>query len=269
MCLLFYDMSHPLKIAIIPYDIAWGDKDENLLSIGEKLGRVESDTDIVVLPEMFTTGVLNDPAMVANLAETNQDRTMMALCRLASFFNFAICGSFLATTSGNYYNRAFFVEPSGEVTYYDKKHLFTVGGEDALFSAGDQQSEIIRYRGWNISLAVCYDLRFPVWNRNVNNRYDIKIFVANWPSSRSYAWQHLLIARAIENQSYVVGANRVGGDDYGTYSIDDSMCIDYLGKIISEKSADNILYSVADYEKLMSFRRKFPVWKDADVFSLD
>ena len=103
----------------------------------------------------------------------------------------------------------------------------------------------------------------------MDNRYDIKIFVANWPSSRSYAWQHLLIARAIENQSYVVGANRVGGDDSGTYCIEDSMCIDYLGKIISKKSADNILYSVADYEKLTAFRRKFPVWKDADEFNLD
>lgn len=260
-------MFQPLKVAVLPYDIAWGDKEENLLSIGELIRRVDNDVDLVVLPELFTTGVLRDETMIINMAETNQDKTIRTLTRWASFYNIAICGSFLATTSDKYYNRAFFVEPSGEITFYDKHHLFSIGGESNLFSQGQDLPKIIRYRGWNIAMIICYDLRFPVWCRNVENKYDILISIANWPSSRSYAWRQLLIARALENQAYVVGANRSGSDDYGSYDICDSICINFKGELIGDIKSQ-IIYATFDKSELDSYKSKFSVWTDADKFEL-
>lgn len=260
-------MPQLLKTAIIPYDIAWGDKEENLLSVEEWLCRVDKDTDIVILPEMFSTGFVTDRTMVMSMAETNNDRTINLVKEWAAKYNFAICGSFMATNSGLYFNRAFFAEPSKEISFYDKKHLFSIGGESDIYTAGNKQSDIIRYRGWNIALVVCYDIRFPAWCRNVNNKYDILISMANWPESRGYAWRQLLIARAIENQSYIIGANRSGSDDYGRYSIEDSMTIDFKGNTISEQVNNKIKYALLDHESLERFRLKFPVWKDADKFS--
>ena len=261
-------MSQELKIAILPYDVAWGDKEENLLSIGERLRRVDSNTDIVVLPELFTTGVVSDSSMVVNLAETNQDKTIRTMMYWAYEHKFAICGSFLATTSGNYYNRAFFIEPSGEVTFYDKRHLFSLEGEPEHFVQGKNKCEIIRYRGWNIFIVLSNDIRFPIWCRNIENQYDIMITIASWPSLQAYSWRQLLIARAIENQAYVVGGNRGGSDDYGLYNVDDSICVDFKGNIISQIDTKNIIYAHLSNEELKSFRQKYPNWKDADKFTL-
>lgn len=261
-------MSQELKIAILPYDVAWGDKEENLLSIGERLRRVDNNTDIVVLPELFTTGVVTDPSMVVNLAETNQDKTIRTMMYWAFEHNLAICGSFLATTSGNYFNRAFFIEPSGEVTFYDKRHLFSIDGEPEQFIKGNDKCEIIRYRGWNIYMVVGYDMRFPVWCRNIENRYDIMLAMASWPNTRAYSWRQLLIARAIENQAYVIGGNRSGSDDYGIYDIGDSIIIDFKGNIISQLDTKNIIYAQLSKQELLMYRQKFPQCNDADKFTL-
>lgn len=258
-----------LKIAIIPHDIVWGDKEENLLSIAELLHKVERDTDLVILPELFTTGVISDSSMINDLAEPNSGKTIETVHRWASYFKFAICGSFIATTASNYYNRAFFIEPSGDENFYDKKHLFSIGGESQIFSQGTCNAPIIRYRGWNIKMIVCYDLRFPVWCRNRLNNYDLLIVPANWPLSRAYPWNQLLIARAIENQCYVIGANRSGKDDFGIYDIADSKVINCKGEPIQSSIEQGIIYAELSKEKLETFRAKFPVWNDADIFSIE
>lgn len=267
-------MENTLNVAILPYDIVWGDKEENILSVGECLKSVSKGTDIVVLPEMFTTGFITDLSLAGDLAESNSGRTIDMLRMWSKLYNFAICGSFIASTGSVLYNRAFFIESSGDETYYDKKHLFSIGRENDVYSPGSKTIPIVRYRGWNISFAVCYDLRFPVWCRNVENEYDVLIYVANWPSTRSYAWQQLLIARAIENQSYVIGANRSGDDDYGHYDVNDSMILDFKGMPVSKEAECvspcrlPIKYATLSSENLLHFRSKFPVWKDADKFQL-
>ncbi len=257
-----------MKVAIIPHDIVWADKEDNLLTIADMLGRIDSDTDIVVLPEMFATGFVTDMSIVSSLAEPNTGKTIEMMHRLSQKHNFAICGSFIAATADGYYNRAFFIEPSGDEAFYDKKHLFSIGDEGKVYNSGEFKSPIIRFRGWNINLVVCYDIRFPLWCRAIDNNYDILVAVANWPQSRSYAWNQLLIARAIENQSYVVGANRSGNDDYGAYSIDDSIIVDFKGHKINNGAKSNVIYAVLDKNKLQEFRAKFPVWKDSDRFEL-
>lgn len=260
-------MDDKLKIAIIQQEIINGNKEENILTVASKMNQIEKDSDIVVLPELFSTGFISDSEKMKTFAEPNTGITMDTMYRYAQYYNMAICGSFIAKTGEQYYNRAFFIEPSGEEAYYDKRHLFSLSEEAKVFTAGDKKSPIIRYRGWNISLSICYDVRFPVWCRNINNGYDILIAVANWPRSRAAAWKQLLIGRAIENQSYVVGANRTGNDEFGEYP-GDSFIVDYLGHVVGRYTDDGILYAELTKPGLDSFRKKFPVWKDADKFEV-
>ena len=152
-----------LKIAVVQQDIAWADKEENLISTASNLNRVAPDTDLVVLPELFTTGFVQDPDLMERLAEGNDGHTMDDVHRWAKYFRFAVCGSYLAKENGKYYNRAFFVEPGGDEYFYDKRHLFSLSGEDKIYTRGEKESPVIRYMGWNMKLFVCYDLRFPVW----------------------------------------------------------------------------------------------------------
>lgn len=257
-----------LKVAVVSHDIAWGDKEENLLGVAELLNKVEKDTDLVVLPELFSTGYIQDESMIAEYAEPLSGKTMDAIRRWSKYFGFAICGSYMASTAGAYYNRAFLVEPSGDETFYDKRHLFSLSQEGQVFSAGTQRPPIIRYRGWNISMIICYDLRFPVWCRNNGSLYDLLVVPANWPQSRGYAWEQLLIGRAIENQSYVIGANRSGRDDYGEYLVEQSIVVDYKGQKINLCRKKEISHAVLSRDALLEFREKFPVWKDADEFNL-
>lgn len=257
-----------LKVAVIAYDIAWGDKEENLLSVATLLERVEHGTDIVVLPELFSTGYVQEESVIQECAEPLSGKTMDAVRRWAKHYGFAICGSYMASTAGAFYNRAFFIEPSGDENFYDKRHLFSMSRESRLFNSGTRQSPIVRYRGWNISMVICYDIRFPAWCRNRDNRYDLLLVPANWPSVREHAWKHLLIARAIENQAYVVGANRSGRDDCGGYLIEQSIVVDYKGKIVNERRDGEIIYASLSHDLLSEFRRKFPVWNDADDFTL-
>ena len=258
-----------LKVAIVAHDIAWGDKEENIITVAELLNRVDKDTDVVVLPELFSTGFVSQLEQIHEMSENAQGVTVVNLHRWAQYFKFAICGSYLAKDNGKYYNRGFFIEPSGDVSYYDKKHLFVLSHENKCYEHGSLQSPIVRYMGWNIAMSICYDVRFPVWCRNLNNKIDLMLVPANWPKVRGYAWKQLLIARAIENQYFIVGANRSGHDDYGDYN-DCSYIFDYMGKDIATNSqkSDKIIYAHLDKVSMEKFRTSFPICKDADSFEL-
>lgn len=259
-----------LNVCLFPMDIRWGEKETNLDFLDKKLGEIHPDTDLLILPEMFSTGFITaDKEEVRGLAERNSGATMEFLQEKACRYNLAIAGSFIADTGGALFNRAFFVEPCGDSFFADKRHLFTMAGEHNVFSSGDSRLKV-RFRGWNLSMVVCYDIRFPVWCRNAGNEYDVLIAVANWPVSRVDAWKQLLKARAIENLSYVCGVNCKGTDSSGFSYDGASFAFDFKGKDITMSNAESpFKYASLSYDKLESFRNKFPAWKDADNFSLD
>lgn len=255
-----------MRISLVQTDIVWENKEENLKQLEEKLNSLQDKTDIVILPEMFSTGFSMNSHL---LAESFDGHTILTLKRWCEEYRYAIVGSFICRNEDNYYNRAFFLTPSGDEYYYDKRHLFRMGEETRYFNAGAQRC-IIPYKGWNICLNVCYDLRFPVWLRNINNEYDLLIIVANWPVPRIHAWNTLLIARALENQCYVCGVNRVGTDGNGQAYSGHSVLLDAKGKCLgSFKEGETGIRTVEiELASLQSFREKFPVWKDADSFTL-
>lgn len=259
-------MMHPLKISIVQTDIAWENKQENLRMLREKLHALRGTTEIVVLPEMFSTGFTMKSR---ELAEPVSGITVRILKELAADFQLALCGSFICSERSNYYNRAFFITPEGEEFYYDKRHLFRMGNEAEYFSSGNNKL-IISYRGWNICLLVCYDLRFPVWSRNVNNEYDLLIYVASWPQARRLAWDTLLCARALENMCYVCGVNRIGVDGNKLIYNGGSVVFSPKGEPLAsvpdgEEGIETVSLSLISLQQL---RDKFPVWKDADAFRL-
>ena len=259
-------MMHPLKISIVQTDIAWENKQENLRMLREKLHALRGTTEIVVLPEMFSTGFTMKSR---ELAEPVSGITVRILKELAADFQLALCGSFICSERSNFYNRAFFITPEGEEFYYDKRHLFRMGNEAEYFSSGNNKL-IISYRGWNICLLVCYDLRFPVWSRNVNNEYDLLIYVASWPQARRLAWDTLLCARALENMCYVCGVNRIGVDGNKLIYNGGSVVFSAKGEVLAsvpdgEEGIETVSLSLISLQQL---RDKFPVWKDADAFRL-
>lgn len=259
-------MMHPLKISIVQTDIAWENKQENLRMLRGKLHALRGTTEIVVLPEMFSTGFTMKSR---ELAEPVSGITVRILKELAADFQLALCGSFICSERSNYYNRAFFITPEGEEFYYDKRHLFRMGNEAEYFSAGNNKL-IISYRGWNICLLVCYDLRFPVWSRNVNNEYDLLIYMASWPQARRLAWDTLLCARALENMCYVCGVNRIGVDGNKLIYNGGSVVFSPKGEPLAsvpdgEEGIETVSLSLISLQQL---RDKFPVWKDADAFRL-
>lgn len=257
-----------LKVVAFPVGIVTGDTGANMHNLEAFMTGIDADTDVVVLPELFSTGFIADKGKMAELAETNTGETITRLKQLSRRYNVAIAGSFLANTASSLYNRAFFIEPSGDETFYDKRHLFGVSAEASIMKHGGATPPVVRFRGWNIAMIVCYDLRFPVWCRNTGNRYDLLLVVANWPEARAYAWKHLLIARAIENQAYVIGANRGGHDEFGDYD-NLTYIFDYLGRPAAEiNDRNNAVQSVLDKVRLNKFRENFPVWKDCDSFEL-
>ena len=256
-----------LRISMIQSHIIWEDREENLGCFGELLRRVSGKTDLAILPETFTTGFSME---VEKLADTMDGPTIHAVKGWAGKYKMAIAGSFIVREENHYYNRAFFITPEGDAYYYDKRHLFRMAGEDQHFTAGGQRT-IVRYKDWNICLQVCYDLRFPVWSRNVDNEYDLLIYMANWPEARKKAWKSLLQARAIENMAYVCGVNRVGIDGKGFVYRGDSMVFSPKGKKLADagKREEITRTSTLDKVELEEFRKKFPAWKDADVFSIE
>lgn len=261
-------MSDSVKIAVIPMDMVLADKNRNLSTATELIRGLQPGVDVAVLPELFSTGFISDSELIAELAESNSGVTMTLLSRLAAEKNLAVCGSFLAYGAGSYHNRGFFVEPSGEATYCDKHHLFSLSKETQLLVAGTELPPLVRFRSWTFSFIVCYDLRFPAWCRNVSQRYDIMLVPANWPASRRYAWEHLLIGRAIENQAYYIGADRSGTDEYGCY---DGMAaaFDYMGKPVGEMDpATGVIYVTVSRSGIDEARRRMPVVNDADRFTV-
>ncbi len=252
-----------LLITLLQTHIHWLDKQKNFLHIEKKLNNIKSD--IIVLPEMFNTGFYINPL---DVAENYSGPTIKWLEYTAHKTNSAICGSIIWQENGKFYNRFIFMKPDGKWAWYDKRHRFTMAGEHHKFSAGSHRV-VINYSGWRIKPLVCYDLRFPVWARN-DQDYDLIIYVANWPESRIDQWKNLLIARAIENQAYVIAVNRIGVDGNDFYYSGMSMAINPRGNIIYQapENQENVYTVELDLELLHNMRKKFPVLLDKDDFDI-
>lgn len=254
-----------LRISLVQQDIAWEDKPANLAYMHDTIATLSGKTDLVIFPEMCTTGFsMNTHA----LAETTEGNTVSLLKEWARKYELAICGSFIAKDGDLYYNKAFCITPQ-EQYFYDKRHLFRMGREPEAYSAGKKRV-VFELNGFNICLLVCYDLRFPVWARNVDNEYDLLIYVANWPTARTKVWNTLLTARALENMSYVCGVNRIGEDGNGLTHSGSSKVVnargeDILSLPLNQQYVDTVSISK---NELHEFRAKFPVWKDADEFDI-
>ena len=253
-----------MKITLLQPDISWGNPAENREK-AERAMDARPGADLYVLPEMFSTGFCTEPE---GLAEPADSGTLRWMRRYAQVHDCAVAGSVAVQEDGRYYNRFYFVKPDGEVHSYDKKHLFTYGGEDKRFTAG-RERVVVEFRGVRVLLQVCYDLRFPVWARNRKD-YDMILYVASWPTSRVEAWLALLRARAIENQCYVAGVNRVGADPACEYC-GGTLVIDPYGQTLAECGRGKACAVTAevDMEQLEHFRSKFPVLEDADDFTLN
>lgn len=255
-----------MKITLIQDTIHWADKTANLQRTEKQLAELAGKTNLVVLPEMFTTGFCTDQL---ELAETMEGETVRNLQKWAQTYNLAITGSFIANENDKIFNRGFFVFPDGKIETADKRHLFSIGGEDLYFSTGAKKL-IINYCGFNIRLLVCYDVRFPVWARNVNNEYDLLIYVANFPKSRINNWDILLQARAVENQAYVCGVNCVGTDGLGIDYNGHSTLLDFKATPLLSfpENETSIQTYELKREPLLKFREKSAFWKDADKFEI-
>lgn len=255
-----------MKLTLIQTDIIWENKFRNLERMGEMISSIPAGTDIIILPEMFNTGFSMNPA---ELAESPHSVTFDWMHNIAAKFNFGICGSYIVKENSNFYNRWIFVSPDGGASIYDKRHLFVISGEEALFTRGEERV-IFTFRGIRISPNVCYDLRFPVWSRNRND-YDLLINSSNWPESRRDVWITLLKARAIENQCFVAGVNRIGIDGTGIKYCGDSMIFGPKGEIIAEGKQDleSVITGEISIDELSDFRKKFPVQDDGDDFTLN
>lgn len=262
-----------LRVSILQTDIAWENKQDNLRHLREKLETLRGETEIVVLPETFSTGFSMN---TGHLAEPVSGYTVTTLRKWAAEYQVAIAGSYIACDENtvtshlpHYYNRAFFLTPEGDAHFYDKRHLFRMGNETEHFTAGSRRF-IISYKGWNILLLVCYDLRFPVWSRNANNEYDLLVYVANWPMSRRKVWDILLQARALENISYVCGVNRIGTDNHLFPHSGGSVIYSPKGELLAcvPDNEEGIATARLDLSSLQEFRKKFPAWKDADSFKI-
>ncbi|MDO4179880.1 MAG: amidohydrolase [Bacteroidales bacterium] len=253
-----------MKVTILQRNIEWANPSLNVARADEALAGLP-DADLFVWPEMFSTGFCTQPEGIAESADSD---TLQWMKRKAAERDCAIAGSVAVCEEGKYYNRFYFVTPDGNVFHYNKKHLFTYGGEHERFTAGTERV-VVDFRGVRILLAVCYDLRFPVWTRNKGD-YDMILYVASWPTPRVDAWSALLRARAIENQCYVAGVNRVGNDPYCDYS-GGSVIIDPYGKTLAECpwNTESSATAEIDMEALEKFRKKFPVLGDADPFTLN
>ena len=253
-----------LRVSLVQTDLIWENPSANCAQLEEKLAVLAGQTDVIVLPEMFATGF----SMSETGAEIGKGPALQWMHLQANRLDALIVGSLKVKQQNSFYNRLYAVRPDGTFSTYDKRHLFRMGNEHEFYQSGDKQG-IISYKGWNIALFICYDLRFPVWSRNVNMAYDAAIYVANWPAPRSNAWRTLLQARAIENLSYVIGVNRVGTDANGLDYAGDSLLVDFKGiPQLDLRSKDQILTSELSATELAEFRAKFPANLDADSFNL-
>lgn len=260
-----------LTITLIQTSLYWEDKKANLAMLEEKITGIQEKTELVLLPEMFSTGFSMKPEL---LAETMEGETVQWMKRMAARKKIILAGSVIIREGQHYFNRLIWMLPTGQYGIYDKRHRFAYAGEDAHYTAGNKRL-IASVKGWKINLQVCYDLRFPVWARqdpfagNGGAEYDILVVVANWPERRSHAWKTLLQARAIENQCYVIGVNRVGDDGNQIYHSGDSMVADPMGEILYTKSREEDIFTITlEQSNLQSIREKLPFLKDADGFRI-
>lgn len=276
----------PLTITTIQTNLVWENKAANLQSIERKIIDLEEKTEVVVLPEMFSTGFSMQPRL---LAETMDGETVQWMKEISAKNKIILTGSLIIEDNKQFYNRLIWMLPNGQFGFYDKRHLFGYGEEDKHYAAGNKRL-IASAKGWKINLQICYDLRFPVWARNrileteniidetagvpgesnfpVKPEYDVLIYVANWPERRNHAWKTLLCARAIENQCYVVGVNRVGRDGNNINHSGNSLVIDPLGEVLYHMADEEDVFTITlQKEALSEVRTKFPFWKDGDNFS--
>jgi len=258
-------MKEELKVVLIQAPLVWENPKANRDYFSAKIKEINKETDLIVLPEMFTTGFTMN---VQPLAETMNGKTINWMKQNAAECGAALTGSIIINENGNYYNRLLFITPEGELFHYDKKHLFTLANEQDHFNPGAKKL-IVDYKGWKICPLICYDLRFPVWARNVEN-YDVLIYVANWPEVRTKAWDVLLQARAIENLVYCVGVNRVGQDGKGFNYIGHSAVYDALGEIITTQNyeTENVFQTNLSKVHLQEVRSKLKFLNDKDTFQL-
>lgn len=257
-------MKEKLNISIIQADLVWENPEANRLQFQNKIRSLKKEVDLFILPEMFTTGFTMHPE---NVSEKIDGETINWMQKLSKEVQAAICGSLIIKENNNYFNRFVFVEPHGKISTYNKRHTFTLAGEHKVYTAG-KEKVIVEYKGWKICPLVCYDLRFPVWARNVED-YDLLIYVANWPKPRISAWDTLLKARAIENMTYCIGVNRVGKDINGHQYTGHSVVLDGLGKPLTSISEDQQI-EVVELNKnhIDTIRTKLKFLDDKDEFNL-
>jgi omega-amidase len=270
-------MNSSLTISIVQTNLHWEDKAANLVMLEQKINSIPERTEIVVLPEMFSTGFSMKPEV---LAETMEGETIQWMKRVASQNKIILTGSVIIEEGGDYYNRLVWMLPNGQYGIYDKRHLFAYAEEDQHYTAGTKRF-IASVKGWKIHPLICYDLRFPVWARQTplsdkrgeggeaEPEYDLLMYVANWPERRVHAWKTLLQARAIENQCYVVGVNRTGDDGLGIPYSGESMIVDPMGEVLYTKKGEEDVFTITlEKEKLQAIREKLPFLKDADDFQI-
>jgi len=253
-----------LKISLVQSNLIWEDKKQNLANFRRQILLENTGADIILLPEMFSTGFSMNPAP---LAESMSGSTIQWMTELARDINSLVCGSLIIETNSVFVNRFVAVSSEGVHAYYDKRHLFRMGNEESFYKMGDERI-VFNWKGWRILPQICYDIRFPVWIRNQGD-YDLALFVANWPEPRRDVWRTLLVARALENQAYVAGVNRIGRDNNGVNHSGDSMILDPKGVILSDSgSQETVLSTTLSYDELERFRAKFPAHLDRDTFSI-
>jgi len=254
-----------MKIALIQAPLVWEDVEQNTAYFKNQLHQIESGTDLVVLPEMFTSGFTMNPERVSM---TMQDKFIGELQSYCKSLDFALTGSMVIKEGDHFYNRLFFIWPTGEFKTYDKRHLFSLAGEEKVYAPGAARL-VVAYKGWNICPLICYDLRFPAFARNVGEAYDLLLYVASWPDQRIYAWYSLLKARAIENMSYVVGVNRCGEDQNDNRYTGHSQVIDYMGQyLIEPQEGEVVRYCTLDKAIQDKARNRFAFLKDADEIEI-
>jgi omega-amidase len=255
-------MNQNLNISLIQTDLAWENPQANFRNFEKKINTLTAGPDLIILPEMFNSG------FSMHFSEKNPSESLEWMSKMAFQTQAAIYGSIAISENEMNFNRGCFVQPDGEQTFYDKKHLFKYGKEHETYTAGSD-AVIVDYKNWKIKPLICYDLRFPVWSRNVTPYYDLLIYVASWPIARIEAWKTLLKARAIENQCYVVGVNRIGQDGNGLFYNGQSLIVDYAGEVMTDTHDNNDIFSNnLSLENLQKFRAKFPFLGDADPFEL-
>lgn len=256
-------MNGILKVAIVQTSLHWEAPKENMQSFSKKIDKISEDVHLILLPEMFTTGFTMNPDHI----DTDfGNKTVDWMKEMATKKNATVMGSIVFFEKGNYFNRLFAVDPQGSFATYDKRHTFTLAGEDKKYKKGDDRISIF-VNGFKVCPLICYDLRFPVWSRNVDD-YDVLVYLANWPTPRIAAWDVLLRARAIENMSYCVGVNRTGKDELGMLYPGHSAAYDYLGRRLAYSDIDEILEVSLELKPLQKTREKLGFLKDMDHFLL-